>query len=136
MKAALGHIQLNVQNYAKHKDLYIKLAAYFEWPVIHDSDHIFGVDMGNESSIWFSQAPVVEKNNRDSDGLNHLGIAVNSRQDVDTFIEEFMKPNNLTPLFDTPRERNEFMYEDFDYYQVMFELPDAVLIEVVYNGNK
>ena len=136
MKASFAHIQLNVQNYAQHKDLYQKLAAYFEWPVIHDSEHIFGVDMGNEASIWFSQAPVTEKNNRDSDGLNHLGIAVNSRKDVDDFIENFMKPNKLEPLFETPRERTEFMYEGYDYYQVMFELPDAVLIEVVFNGQK
>ncbi len=136
MKAKFGHIQINVQDFEKNVDLYRKLATYFGWQTLHDGDGFFGVMMGESNSIWFSQAPVTEKNNRDSNGLNHIGIDVYSRNDVDTFIEEFMKPNNLEALFETPRERTEFMYEGSDYYQVMFELPGTVLLEVVYAGPK
>ncbi len=136
MKATFGHIQINVQDFEKNVELYRKLATYFEWQTIHDADGFFGAMMNSESSIWFSQSPVKEKNNRDSDGLNHIGINVSSRGDVDTFINEFMKPNNIEALFGTPQERSEFMYEGSDYYQVMFELPGTVLIEVVYTGPK
>jgi len=136
MKATLGHIQINIQDFERNAELYRKLCNYLEWNIIHDADNFLGAMMGTDTSIWFSQAPLKENNNRDSDGLNHIGIHVKSRQDVDTFSLEFMKPNNLKALFETPRAREEMMSEGSDYYQVMFELPGAILLEVVYAGPK
>jgi hypothetical protein len=40
-------------------------------------------------------------------------------------------------LFGTPQHRPEFAQgEDQTYYQVMFESPDRILLEVVYTGPK
>ena len=40
-------------------------------------------------------------------------------------------------LFETPRHRPDFARSaDQTYYQVMFEIPDHILLEVVYTGRK
>lgn len=77
-------------------------------------------------------ASVKDANDRDSNGLNHLAFHVEKKEDVDTFVEEFMKPNSIEPLFETPRERPDFTGDKGMYYQVMFELPGKLLFEVVY----
>ena len=56
--------------------------------------------------------------------------------DVDETVE-FLRNLGVTLLFDTPRHRPEFAGgEDQTYYQVMFETPDRILLEVVYIGPK
>ena len=56
--------------------------------------------------------------------------------DVDEAVT-FLLAKNIPALFDTPRHRPEFSIgPDDTYYQVMFETPDKILIEIVYIGPK
>ena len=59
--------------------------------------------------------------------LNHLGIHVGSKEDVDKFQAEFMQPRGIKAEFETPRPRPDF---GGDYYQVMFIDPEGLAIEV------
>lgn len=48
-----------------------------------------------------------------------------------------LKAQGVELLFETPRHRPEFTEsEEQTYYQVMFESPDRILLEVVYTGPK
>ena len=135
MKAKVGHLFFLIQNYEENIHLFKKLFAYFEWSVLHDEHGFLGVNTGS-TSLWFSSPSVEQTNHRDANGLNHIGIDVGSREEVDTFVNDFMKPNNVEALFETPKERPDFMFEGSDYYQVMFEFPGSVLFEVLYSGKK
>jgi hypothetical protein len=68
--------------------------------------------------------------------VNHLGIRAEAPQDVDA-VAAFLKRKGVPPLFETPRHRPEFAEgEGQTYYQVMFNSPDNVLLEVMYIGQK
>jgi hypothetical protein len=47
----------------------------------------------------------------------------------------YLTARGVAPLFNTPCHRPEFARdEQSTYYQVMFETPDRILIEIVYIG--
>ena len=67
---------------------------------------------------------------------NHLGIGTVAPADVDA-LASYLTERGVELLFETPRHRPEFTgSEDQTYYQVMFETPDRILVEVVYTGPK
>lgn len=63
-------------------------------------------------------------------GLNHVAFGVVSRQMVDTFVEEFIKPRGIKLLYGGAREYN---YAE-GYYAVYFEDLDRIKVEVAYEG--
>jgi catechol 2,3-dioxygenase-like lactoylglutathione lyase family enzyme len=65
--------------------------------------------------------------------MNHLGIAVETQANVDETVA-YLNQHAIPALFETPRHRAEFSSPGKTYYQVMFETPDHILIEVVYTG--
>ena len=68
--------------------------------------------------------------------LNHLGIRTATQADVDS-AAAYLHEHGIALLFDTPRHRPEFAgSEEQTYYQIMFETPDRILIEIVYMGPK
>jgi hypothetical protein len=72
--------------------------------------------------------------NRDGRGVNHIAIGAGSIADVDA-AAMWLRGRGVALLFDTPRHRPEFTYEPGrDYYQIMFESPDGILFEYVYQG--
>ena len=57
-----------------------------------------------------------------------------SQADVDA-MATWLTARGTALLFDTPRHRPEFAGGDGQtYYQIMFETPDRILVEVVYTG--
>jgi hypothetical protein len=49
----------------------------------------------------------------------------------------YVKERGIAHLFETPRHRPDFSGDgDQTYYQVMFETPDRILLEIVYTGPK
>jgi len=59
-----------------------------------------------------------------------------SQAEVDE-VAAWLAGKGIAPAFETPRHRPEFSAGgDSTYYQVMFETPDRLLIEVVYTGPK
>ncbi len=134
METRLGHIQLNIRpvNVPFYKDL----MTFLGWHVIHESDSMIGVGDKPGSSLWFMGQANDSSNDYDGSGMNHLAIAAESQADVDA-VAGYLRERNVTALFETPRHRPEFAASaDQTYYQVMFESPDRILLEVVYTGPK
>jgi catechol 2,3-dioxygenase-like lactoylglutathione lyase family enzyme len=134
MQANLTHMQFNVQpeNIAFYKDL----LAFLGWQTLHEGEGILGVADKNGVSLWFAGQVKAVSNDYDGPGLNHLAFAAASQSEVDT-VATYLTERDIELLFETPRHRAEFSQSaDQTYYQVMFETPDRILIEVVYTGPK
>ena len=132
IKTKLGHIQFNIhpQNMQFYKDLF----AFMDWPTLEDEPTMLGVGCDVFNSLWFFAGAKPAANDYDGPGMNHLGLLVQNQCEVDQMVA-YLRERNITPLFDTPRHRPEFaMNEEYTYYQVMFETPDHILVEVVYMG--
>jgi len=134
LETQLSHIQVNVQQ--ANLPFYRDIMAFLDWQVVYGDDSMLGVADKNGSSLWFVGQIKDVGNDYDGPGVNHLAIAPRAQADVDT-VAAYLKERGVELLFDTPRHRPEFASsEDQTYYQVMFESPDRLLLEVVYTGPK
>ena len=132
MQTHLAHMQLNVQ--AANLPFYNQLFTFLGWRVLYDGDGMLGVGAG-QASLWFvgqAQGPIADY---DGPGMNHLAIGAAAQADVDA-AAGYLAERGVAALFETPRHRAEFSSGDKTYYQVMFETPDRILIEIVYTGPK
>ena len=136
LKSKINHLNFLIHNFEENLEIYRKCFDYLGYEKIMDSDGFLAFNNPNDNiSIWIMSASTESENDRDSNGLNHLGIGVDSKEEVNKFVEEFLKPNNIECLFETPRTRPEFAGETGDYYQVMFQLPGTLLFEVMFYKN-
>jgi len=129
VKGTFDHIQYNVANPEKTVTFYRELLGYFEMNTLYEGDGVIGAGDGN-TSLWVMPTDDDKKAaafNRDASGLNHVGIHVASKDDVERFQSEFMTPRGIKAEFDTPRARPDF---GETYYQVMFVDPEGLAIEV------
>ncbi|MAT97202.1 MAG: hypothetical protein CL608_08670 [Anaerolineaceae bacterium] len=132
IQTKLGHIQLNV--YQHNLPFYKELFAFMGWRILEDDSMTLGVGEDIFSSLWFVGEAVDADNDYDGPGMNHLGLLVQSQDEVDQMVS-YLQQRNIAPLFETPRHRPEFSKDtEHTYYQVMFESPDRILFEVVYMG--
>src|SRR5688572_18814100 len=132
MQTTVGHIQINVAQ--GNLQFYRDLAELLGLATIWGDDTMLGVGTSNGPSLWFAAAPKAVANDYDGPGMNHLGLGAASIADVDAVVA-WLCARNIGRLFDTPCHRPEFAGgPDNTYYQVMFETPDRVLLEVVYTG--
>lgn len=132
--ASIGHLQFNVQpeNLAYYRDL----LSFLGWQVLYDVEGLVGMGGPHDSSLWFAGQCKPVANDYDGPGLNHLGLNVPAQADVDAAVN-YLRSKGVDLLFDTPRHRSEFSSgDDNTYYQVMFETPDRILLEIVYIGPK
>ena len=133
MQSTFGHLMIHIaiSNISFYKDLF----GFLGWRVICDEPDMLGVLDANKSSLWFGNLIKQVNNDYDGIGMNHLAISVPSQADVDTVVT-WLADHKIACLFETPRHRPEFSGEGKTYYQVMFESPDRILLEVVYTGPK
>jgi len=134
IKSNVSHMQINIhpQNLPFYKDL----LGFLGWSVLYEDPGTLGLGNGRDTSLWFSGQTKNVGNDYDGPGMNHLGFAVESQDDVDAAVSHIQQ-HGIQALFDTPRHRPEFSPSpDKTYYQVMFESPDRILFEVVYTGPK
>jgi catechol 2,3-dioxygenase-like lactoylglutathione lyase family enzyme len=131
--STIGHLQINIhtQNLGFYKELF----SFLGWQTLYEDENMLGVGDGQHASLWFAAATKDVANDYDGPGLNHLGLSVAKQGDVDQAVT-FLKEHGVECLFETPRHRAEFSGPGNTYYQVMFETPDRLLIEVVYTGVK
>jgi catechol-2,3-dioxygenase len=135
MKSHFYHTQINV-DYAKHGQFYKELMTLLGWSEIFSETNMAGYKSGTTGDIWFVDAEHKEINHYDNIGVSHIAIRVEKQSDVDEVVS-FLTSKNIPGLFETPRHRPEFsMSEKETYYQVIFESPDKIQIEVVYVGVK
>ena len=132
MQTRLAHVQVNVAT--GNLPFYRELAAFLGLPTIYSDDTMLGVG-GEGASIWFSGSARDVAYDYDGPGVNHLGLGVDSIAAVDA-AAAWLAERGVPALFETPRHRAEFSRGDETYYQVMFETPDRILLEVVYTGPK
>ena len=134
MNTFLGHLQINIDQ--KQIGFYKDFFSFLNWKFIYEDENAIGVLDKNGSSVWFIPAMNDVKNDYDGVGMNHLAIGASSQDEVDKTVA-WLKEHDIPALFDTPRHRPDFSDSENDtYYQVMFESPDKVLLEVVYCGPK
>ncbi len=132
MFAPLGHLQFNVQ--AENLPFYRDLVVFLGWNLIGDWPGMVGLGTSDGQSLWFSGDVKAVTNDYDGPGLNHLAFAAASIADVDAAVA-YLQAHGVALLFETPRHRPEFARdEQSTYYQVMFETPDLILLEIVYIG--
>ncbi|MGH2631829.1 MAG: VOC family protein [Tepidiformaceae bacterium] len=134
MNTHIGHIQFNIQpaNVGFYRDLF----GFLGWSTIYDGDGMLGVGSAQGGSLWFMGQSTDAANDYDGPGMNHIGIGTETQADVDK-AAAYLAEHNVDALFETPRHRPDFAEDPAQtYYQVMFETPDRILVEVVYTGPK
>ena len=133
METHLSHLVFNVQ--PSNLRFYNELFSFLGWVVLYDGDGMLGMGVG-QTSIWFGGQAEGVVTDYDGPGLNHLALGTATQADVDSAVT-WLAERGVAALFETPRHRPEFTSsEDNTYYQVMFETPDRILVEIVYIGPK
>ncbi len=134
MKSYLYHLQINID--FQNVSFYRELLAFMGWSVIFEDTNTAGYKSGANGDLWFVKAEHNETSDYDAKGVNHISLRVDQMDDVDK-VKNYLEKNNIAMLFDTPRHRPEFASnENETYYQIMFESPDKILLEVVFIGPK
>lgn len=134
MQTKLGHLVFGIDD--KNRDFYRDLLNFLGWQIIYDAEGMLAAGDSNGVSLWFGSYTKNVSNDYDGPGLNHLAISTVTQDEVDQAVK-FLKDKDVAPLFDTPRHRPDFSQdENSTYYQVMFETPDHILVEIVYIGPK
>ena len=133
-RASIGHIQFNVRD--ENLSFYRELLTFLGWQLIAEMPGMIGFGSDEGQSLWFGSHVKAVANDYDGPGMNHLAFAAASVADADEAVA-WLRAHGVAALFDTPRHRPEFAYdEQSTYYQVMFETPDRILFEIVYIGPK
>ena len=134
MHTKLGHLVFGIEN--KNLGFYRDLFGFLGWQIIYDAEGMLAAGDSNGVSLWFGSYTKDVSNDYDGPGLNHLAISTATQDEVDQ-AAAFLKEKDVKPLFDTPRHRPDFSQnENSTYFQVMFETPDHILVEIVYIGPK
>lgn len=131
MRSHLAHLQLNIDpaNMGFYRDLF----ALLGWPVIYEGDGFFGLGGTGRDSVWFHEAKAIA-NDYDGPGMNHLAIGTDAPAEVDE-VAAWLSHRGIELLFETPRHRPEFVLNEHEtYYQIIFESPDRLQIEILYSG--
>jgi catechol 2,3-dioxygenase-like lactoylglutathione lyase family enzyme len=132
VNSVISHIYLYVSDLPKSFDFYNKLLTYLGYKNNFKADWGFAFKNG-ETSIWFEKARSghIEKGyHRQRIGLNHIAFKVDSKEEVDKFYGEFLKPNGISTLYNTPKAFPEYTDK---YYTVFFEDPDRIKLEVAFH---
>ncbi len=135
MKVSVYHIQLNVSYPKISLPFYKKLFSYLEYKIIDESNEHIGVSNGN-TDFWIiatDKKYLDKKFHRKATGLNHISFRVNSKEEVDKFVSDFLNRNKIKTLYDGPKHFPEYSK---GYYAVFFEDPDRIKLEIAYIPKK
>lgn len=128
----VGHLQININ--PKNLAFYKELFGFLGWSTVYEDPTMIGLSCEKGTSLWFAGCAKEVNNDYDGPGTNHLAIAVDDQTDVDEAVT-YLQQHGVKALFETPRHRPDFCSDPtLTYYQVMFESPDHILLEVVYRG--
>lgn len=130
MDVFLEHIILNVSDPKKSFPFYKDSFTYLGHKIfVEEGDHIAFRKKGT-TDFWIvatEEKYLPNKFHRKNVGVNHFAFHVDSKEEVDRFAEEFLKPRGIKTLYNTPKEFPEYTP---DYYAVFFEDPDRIKLEV------
>jgi len=140
MSGRINHLVFGID--PRHLSFYRDLLDHLGWKTIYDSTAVEGEQLffgavcpgDPNTSLWLGSRAKDVANDYDGPGMNHLAFSVDSVAEVDA-AAAWLRERGIAALFDTPRHRPEFAQSsDRTYYQVMFETPDRILLEIVYIG--
>ena len=131
MNGFLEHIILNISKPEISFPFYEDFFGYFEYKFIakKKDDHIAFRKKGT-ADFWIVATDAKYASSgfhRKNIGINHFAFHVNSKEEVDRFVEKFLKPKNIPTLYHTPKPFPQYTP---DYYAVFFEDPDRIKLEV------
>ena len=127
MKSSFYHTSINVSDPTFYKNL----LTYLGFKTIVEHPNGFGMGDGTVS-LWISKTKDEYKDrgfHRKATGLNHLAFRIGSKEEVNTFHDDYLLSNNIPVLYGGPKEYPEY---EPGYYAVYFEDPDRIKLEVVY----
>lgn len=129
----LYHVQFNVSDAPKSFPFYKDFFNYLGYKVTDESPEHIGFSNGT-TDFWIIETEKAFKAigfHRKNTGLNHLAFRLESKEVVDTFVLYFLKPRNISPLYNSPK-----MFPEYggDYYAVYFEDPDRIKLEVMFKA--
>ncbi len=130
MNAHLEHIIINVSDPKKSFPFYKDLLGYFGYQVIMEAEDHLGMKKKGDVSFWFvlTDSEFIPNGfHRKNTGLNHFCFNMDSKEDIDKFTEEYLKPRGIETLYETPKAFPEYTP---NYYAVFFEDPDRMKIEI------
>jgi len=132
MRQPIAHIQLNVSSNDALR-FYKELLTYLDFTTLDEWETGFG--MGKDGfGLWVFVADEKYAKvgfHRKNIGINHLALMVESKDAVDKFYEDFLKPRDIKPLYESPKTFPEYTP---DYYSVYFEDLDRIKLEVVFHS--
>lgn len=134
MNSYFYHVQINV-DFKKNYLFYKELMEFLGWKIIFATDDTAGYKSETNGDLWFVDSLKKKVGDYDEVGLSHIAIRVEQQSDVDD-VNAFLNSKGIKTLFDTPRHRPEFSSKKETYYQIIFESPDKIQIEIVYIGEK
>jgi catechol 2,3-dioxygenase-like lactoylglutathione lyase family enzyme len=134
VKTYLGHIIFygDPTNVGFYKALF----EFLGWTTTSDEGGSFSTTDGSRCTLYFEGESNGTPHDHDGTGLNHLAVHTETQADVDA-TATYLKDKGVELLYGTPINRPEYAdSENHLYYSAMFESPDGILLEVVYQGLK
>ncbi len=132
MQSRVTHILFNIDG--ANQPFYRDFLAFVGYQTLYDVPDMLGVGGAGGESLWFASGARPVTNDYDGPGVNHIALSAASQTEVDSVVA-YLTERGVPALFETPRHRPDFSESpEHTYYQVMFETPDRILIEVVYTG--
>jgi catechol 2,3-dioxygenase-like lactoylglutathione lyase family enzyme len=131
VRATIGHIGINLSHEASSFPFWHDLLSYLGFTVLPDGNH-FDASDGRSYLCVSVTKPAYQQPpfHRRRTGLNHIAFQVASAKAVDRFVEEFLTPRGIAPLYDGAEAYPQYVE---GYYAVYFEDPDRIKIEVTYD---
>lgn len=129
MKAKIGHIGINLSS-VDNLQFWKELLQYLEFSIKDDGTHFDAISGGCYLCVSITEQKYQHEGfHRKHTGLNHIALQVETAEQVDAFVSEFLKLKNIAPLYSGAKPYPEYAQ---GYYAVFFEDLDRIKIEVVY----
>lgn len=132
MKSALGHIGINLSSAGEPFAFWQDLLAFLDFEIMPDGNHFDASDGHASLCVQVTSGAHQQSSyHRKQTGLGHIAFKVGSAGLVDEFVDGFLKPRQIAPLYGGAKA-----YPDYTpgYYAVYFEDPDRIKVEVVFEG--
>ena len=132
MKSTLGHIGINLSSEDEPFVFWKDLLTFLDFEIMPDGNHFDATDGHTSLCVQVTKSDYQKPNfHRKRTGLGHIAFQVGSAYMVDAFVNDFLKPRQIEPLYGGAKS-----YPDYApaYYAVYFEDPDRIKVEVVYDG--
>lgn len=131
MRAAIGHVGINLSNSDESFSFWKDLLRYLGFSITDDGNHFDAHDGRSYLCVSTTKSNHRQaRYHRKQTGLGHLAFSVSSPEQVDSFVAEFLSPRGIEPLYGGAKAYPHYVE---GYYAVYFEDPDRVKIEVTYD---